>query len=87
MGRVYVVSVSGPNIYTVERAPWMQRAAENTQLYQLVTVDGETLRYEARTVTGEVYDAFELKKRRNRPNILIERGPKTPERLGEPSKQ
>ena len=86
-GTVYVVSVSGPKMYTVEREPWMQRAAENTQLYQLVTVDGGALRYEARTVTGEVYDAFELKKRRSRPNLLIERGPKTPERLGEPSKQ
>lgn len=86
-GTVYVVSVSGPKMYNLEREPWMQRAAENTQLYQLVRVEGKTLHYEARTVTGELYDAFELKKRPGSPNELKEKGPKTKEKLGEASKQ
>ncbi len=46
-GTVYVVSVSGPKMYQLERTPQMRRAAENTQLYQIVSIDGDTLRYEA----------------------------------------
>jgi 3',5'-cyclic AMP phosphodiesterase CpdA len=80
-GTVYVVSVSGPKMYNLEREPWMRRAAENTQLYQVINVDNDTLRYEARTVTGELYDAFELKKGRNGQNRLNERAPKTTEYL------
>ncbi|MCC6539022.1 MAG: metallophosphoesterase family protein, partial [Bryobacterales bacterium] len=40
-GTVYVVSVSGPKMYNLERAPWMQRAAEDRQLYQIIRVDGK----------------------------------------------
>jgi len=78
-GTVYVVSVSGPKMYNLEREPWMQRVAEDLQLYQVISVDGERLRYEARTATGELYDAFELRKRRGRANQLVEQAPRTPE--------
>lgn len=78
---MYVVSVSGPKMYNLERSPWMARAAEDTQLYQVISVDGDTIRYEARTVTGELYDAFDLKKGRGGVNRLTERVPKTGERL------
>jgi hypothetical protein len=72
-------------MYNLERDPWMARAAEDTQLYQVITVDGKRLRYEARTVTGELYDAFELEKRRDKGNKLTERIPKDqPERLRTP---
>jgi hypothetical protein len=81
-GTVYVVSVSGPKQYNVERAAWMERAAQDTQLYQIIRVDGGRLTYEARTGRGALYDAFELRKRRGRPNDLINRVPSTPERLG-----
>lgn len=80
-GTVYVVSVSGPKMYDVKREPWMARAAENTQLYQVLTVDGNTLRYQARTVTGELYDAFDLVKKGQGINQLVERIPASRERL------
>jgi 3',5'-cyclic AMP phosphodiesterase CpdA len=87
-GTVYVVSVSGPKMYELEREPWMQRAAEDTQLYQLITIDSSRLRYEARTATGEIYDAFELQKRARGGNRLIERVPKgLPERRRPPVSQ
>lgn len=80
-GTVYVVSVSGPKMYNLEREPWMQRVAEDLQLYQVIHVDGNRLRYEARTPTGELYDAFELRKRKGQPNRLTERVPRdVPER-------
>jgi 3',5'-cyclic AMP phosphodiesterase CpdA len=71
-GTVYVVSVSGPKMYSVERRPWMVRAGEDTQLFQVITVDGDELRYEARTAIGRVYDAFGLRKRDGKVNELIE---------------
>ncbi|MBC8135315.1 MAG: metallophosphoesterase family protein [Fibrella sp.] len=81
-GTVYVVSVSGPKMYNLEREDWMARTAEDTQLYQVIGVDGDKMRYEARTVTGELYDAFELQKRGDKTNKLVERVPKNePERL------
>ncbi|MEX2111806.1 MAG: metallophosphoesterase family protein [Pirellulales bacterium] len=84
-GTVYVVSVSGPKMYNLERRPEMARAAENTQLYQIVSIDGDTLRYEARTATGELYDAFRLTKRPGEINQLVDEAPDTPERRAEKS--
>ncbi len=79
-GTVYVVSVSGPKMYDLGRRPFMKRVAEDTQLYQIVTVDGAKLRYEARIATGRLYDAFTLNKRIGQTNELIEQVPDAPER-------
>ena len=56
-------------MYALEPDEWdayepidLARAAENTQLFQVIRVDGDTLRFRACTVTGELYDAFELVK-------------------------
>lgn len=78
-GTVYVVSVSGPKMYNITPAPWMKRAAEDTQLYQIIRVEGGRLYYEARTAKGTLYDAFELRKRRKGANVLINRIPNVPE--------
>jgi len=78
---VYVVSVSGPKMYEVDRQPYMQRAGQGIQLYQIIHVDGDRRRYEARTATGELYDAFTLVKRPSGKNELIEQAPETPEAL------
>jgi 3',5'-cyclic AMP phosphodiesterase CpdA len=80
-GTVYVVSVSGPKQYDLGRRPFMHRAAEDTQLYQIISIDGDELKYEARTAIGELYDGFTLKKREGQPNELIDQIPNTPERL------
>jgi len=53
--------------------------AEDTQLYQIIHVDGDDLRYEARTANGTLYDAFTLHKRNGEPNELIEQVPDKPE--------
>jgi len=80
-GTVYVVSVSGPKMYDLERRPFMKRAAEDTQLYQIIRIDGDQLHYQARTATGRLYDGFTLIKRDGRPNQLIEKTPNRKERL------
>ncbi|MEY4006013.1 MAG: hypothetical protein RLZZ221_2109 [Verrucomicrobiota bacterium] len=73
IGTVYVVSVSGPKMYDLSPGDrWAARFAEDTQLYQIITVDGDELRYEARTATNRLYDAFTLRKRAGRANELVE---------------
>ena len=79
-GTVYVVSVSGPKMYSLEERPFMKRAAEDTQLYQIIRVDGDRLHYEARTATGSLYDRFTLIKRDGKPNELVEESPSRKER-------
>lgn len=62
IGTVYVVSVSGPKMYDLTGATWAVRTAEDTQLFQVITVDGDELRYVARTATNRLYDQFTLQK-------------------------
>lgn len=78
-GTIYVVSVSGPKMYNLEKAPWMARAAEDTQLYQVININGDKLTYQARTARGNLYDAFELRKSKNGTNRLLSQIPPTPE--------
>ena len=40
----------------------LDRVAGNTPMFQVVRVDGGTVRYEARTATGDIYDYFVLTK-------------------------
>ncbi|WP_198664910.1 purple acid phosphatase family protein [Lewinella sp. IMCC34191] len=85
-GPIYVVSVSGPKMYDLSLEPWMQRGASNTQLYQLIEIDGDVLHFTAYTVTGQKYDAFELRKQgAGQPNVFIDQAPAdVPERLALP---
>jgi hypothetical protein len=59
---------------------WWARAAEDTQLYQVIRIAGDRLSYESHTARGHIYDAFELQKGEGGPNKLINRAPATPER-------
>jgi 3',5'-cyclic AMP phosphodiesterase CpdA len=79
-GTIYVVSVSGPKMYDLDRKSFMVRTAEDTQLYQIIHVDGSELRFESRTALGELYDAFTLKKTKGEKNDLIEGEVTLPER-------
>ena len=72
IGTVYVVSVSGPKMYDLMSDAWAVHRAEDTQLFQIITVDGAELRYEVRTATNRLYDAFTLRKREGRANELLE---------------
>lgn len=76
-GTVYVVSVSGGKMYDIgddwtAKGGQRDRTAENTQLFQVVTVDGNRLKFESYTAVGELYDAFELVKGENDLNQFIE---------------
>lgn len=63
-GTVYCVSMSGPKFYPVnpQHAALMARIDTGVQLFQVISVEADKLRYESWTVTGELHDAFELTK-------------------------
>lgn len=63
-GTVYVVSVCGPKFYPVneQHKHLMKKIDTGIQLYQVLSVDKNVLTFEARTVTNELYDSFELRK-------------------------
>jgi len=74
-GTVYVTSVSGPKMYELTHKNGLDRSAENTQLYQIITINQDKLLYKAMMVTGELYDSFELQKRKGKPNEIQELNP------------
>lgn len=76
-GPVYMVSVSGPKMYRLNEEAWWDRAAENTQLFQVIGVKEDRLEYRAYTAVGELYDAFDWIRRPD--------GSKTLENLVDPA--
>jgi hypothetical protein len=80
-GTMYVVSVSGPKMYDVSKDAWMDRRARNTQLFQIITIEDNKLKFEAYSADGTLYDAFDLLKSAKKPNKLVNRIPAVKERL------
>ncbi len=79
-GTIYAVSVSGPKMYESKDQEWMVRRGEYTQLFQIITVSKNSIKYGAYTPIGTLYDAFELIKKKGKKK-LINRVPNTPVRL------
>ena len=72
IGTVHVVSVSGPKMYEITKGKYAKRVAQNTQLYQIIQIDGAELTYRAYEATGQLYDEFKLQKRKGAANLLLE---------------
>lgn len=61
-GAVYAVSVSGPKMYESQDQKWMVKRGEFTQLFQIITIENDTVKYESFTPMGSLYDSFHLVK-------------------------
>ncbi|MFA6449246.1 MAG: metallophosphoesterase family protein [bacterium] len=63
-GTIYVVSVSGPKTYDVNKRfeSIMAKSGTNRQLFQVINVDMNILKYESYTATGELFDSFKIEK-------------------------
>lgn len=61
-GTVYVVSVSGPKMYSVNPKfeNLMVKMGKDTQLFQVLSVEQDELKYQCFTATGEIFDEFLL---------------------------
>ena len=69
IGPVYVVSVSGGKMYSVNESGWdefgakQEKNGERKQLFQHISINGDQLIYRSFTATGELFDRFELVKK------------------------
>lgn len=63
-GTVYVVSVSGAKMYEINPnfEKLMVKLENGLQLFQVIEVSDHVLKYQSFTATGELFDAFELRK-------------------------
>ncbi len=68
---MYVTSVSGPKLYEIKHdvidgyatnGLSMKRTGENTQFFQVISVEDNRLTYEAYTTLGELYDSVVIQK-------------------------
>jgi|TARA_B110000263_G_scaffold237136_1_gene237157 hypothetical protein len=77
-GTVYVVSVSGGKMYPLKEG-WQQydalrdRTGEYMQLFQVISLDGNKLSYQAYTAVGDLYDSFNLIKNESGLNSIVEK--------------
>ena len=71
LGTVYVTSVSGPKQYGLDLKQMQayssqgyrsDKTAEQTQFFQVITIEDDTLSYVAYTVTGDEYDRATITK-------------------------
>ena len=71
LGTVYVTSVSGPKQYGLDRKQILayksqgyrsDKTAEQTQFFQVISIEDNTLSYVAYTVTGDEYDRATITK-------------------------
>jgi len=69
-GTVYVVSVSGPKQYQQDAKPWWDLGYTNTQFWQSINIDGNSLTYRAYDASGAVADQFVLTKMKDGSNRL-----------------
>jgi hypothetical protein len=80
-GPVYVSSVAGTKFYELKAGTdWMDRRAQGTSFYQIVSVEWDRLRFETRLVTGDLYDAFEIRKNSYGHKTFLDRRPRAKER-------
>jgi 3',5'-cyclic AMP phosphodiesterase CpdA len=84
-GTVFVVSMSGTKMYERGDPKAFARVAEDTQLFQIVRIHDDALRFETYTASGTLYDAFTLRKQAGEPNQLINQIPETPARVRQPA--
>ena len=73
IGTVHVVSVSGPKMYKITKGNYAKKLGENTQLYQIIDIKENELRFRAYDATGELYDEFLIHKQVGKPNLLVEK--------------
>jgi hypothetical protein len=61
-GAVYVVTHASPKLYDIGFADKMDKLATNTQMYQLLDVSNDSVRYRAYTSEGTYFDGFTIHK-------------------------
>ena len=76
-GTIYMTTVAGPKMYenNTKYTALLKKNVGNTQMYQVIDVAPNTLTVRAYAITGELLDAFELKKNDKGSSVLTELPP------------
>jgi 3',5'-cyclic AMP phosphodiesterase CpdA len=71
-GTVYIISVSGPKMYTLDRhfESLMSKTRMNTQMYQIISIDKQTLDFQAYAIDGTLVDRFHLDKKAGHSRLI-----------------
>ena len=67
---VYMTSVAGEKMYELEDKPFFVKTVTETQLFQVIEINGNTLTLAAKTASGQVVDSFFLVKNQQEKNEL-----------------
>jgi len=64
-GTVYMISVSGPKMYEVDKTfePLMAKVITNTQMFQTIDINGDKMVLRAYSSDGDELDGFQLEKK------------------------
>ncbi len=85
-GAVYVVSHASPKLYDIGFSSKMDKLATNTQMYQLVDVSNDSIRYRAYTSDGTPFDGFTIHKDAGGHRSVTENAPANNEKYLKPTK-
>lgn len=78
---VYIVSSSSPKAYNIGFDRIHDRLGSNLQLYQYITIHGDTLHYRSYTPEQELYDDLSLINHNNKTTTVIDHAEELPEHL------
>ncbi len=85
-GAVYVVTHASPKLYDIGFSPKMDKLATNTQMYQLIDVSNDSIRYKAFTSDGTYFDGFTIHKDGTGNRTVTENAPKNNSNYLRPTK-
>ena len=74
-GPVYVVTHASPKLYDVGFSKNMDKLATNTQMYQLIDVTSDSIRYRTFTSDGTYFDGFTISKNNSGEKSVKEHAP------------
>jgi hypothetical protein len=85
-GPVYVVTHASPKLYDVGFSKKMDKLATNTQMYQLLDVSNDSIRYRTYTSDGTHFDGFTIRKNSSGERSITEYAPLNSDRFLQPTK-
>ena len=84
-GPVYVVTHASPKLYDVGFSKKMDKLATNTQMYQLLDVTNDSIRYRTFTSEGTYFDGVTINKNTIGEKSIIEHAPLNSEKYLHPT--
>ena len=85
-GAVYVVTHASPKLYDIGFSSKMDKLATNTQMYQLIDVSNDSIRYRAYTGEGNYFDGFTMHKDAKGKRSVTENAPQNSSNYLQPTK-